>query len=206
VRALAERYIAEGRAASDIRPLAQLADALGVGTSELAVYVHTPTPTFTPWPTNTPMSTETSALFLAATSVLQPSAPELTPAWAPPTATPSPSPTPEPEAAFRVQERQPVCEAGGGGWIRVYVRDAEGRGLSGVAVRVTWSDGEDVFFTGLRPDVDPGYADFQMQPGVIYAVAVADRIGEVATGLSTETGEPCPNPPASWHIVFQIKP
>ncbi|NIO71673.1 MAG: hypothetical protein GTN71_22240, partial [Anaerolineae bacterium] len=50
VAGLAERYLREGRDVEETRGLAKLADALGVSTSAMLVYIATPTPlpTFTP--------------------------------------------------------------------------------------------------------------------------------------------------------------
>jgi hypothetical protein len=37
-------------------------------------------------------------------------------------------------------------------------------------VRVRWDGGESLFATGLKPERDAGYADFQMEPGMSYIV------------------------------------
>lgn len=39
---------------------------------------------------------------------------------------------------------------------------------------MTWNGGEDHFFTGLKPELGLGYADFVMTPKVIYSVHLAD--------------------------------
>ncbi len=49
--------------------------------------------------------------------------------------------------------------------MRVFVSDASGKGVPGVKIIVTWTDGSDTFFTGMYPEINPGYADFRMQAG-----------------------------------------
>ena len=44
--------------------------------------------------------------------------------------------------------------------------------MPGVRIDIRWDDGEDTFFTGLYPDENPGFANFQMQQGVIYNLQV----------------------------------
>ena len=39
---------------------------------------------------------------------------------------------------------------------------------------VTWDEGENHFFTGLKPELGLGYADFVMTPSVVYSVRLAD--------------------------------
>jgi len=73
---------------------------------------------------------------------------------------------------------------------------------------LSWPGGKDKLFTGFKPDVDPGYADFQMKPGEIYqiepvGVGTAGRIPEI----NISPNDLCPDLPTgvapSWQIVFQ---
>jgi hypothetical protein len=103
-------------------------------------------------------------------------------------------------------EKRRFCEGQGGGRILVYVRDAEEQGLPNVRITISWPEGEDEFFSGLKPEEDPGYADFAMQQGMMYNLAVAGAEG--IEGLSTEfSAADCPNieqrVPSSWRLVFQ---
>jgi hypothetical protein len=100
-----------------------------------------------------------------------------------------------------------LCDNTGDGLLRIYVRDRLGEGVPGVEIVVDWSGGQDRFFTGLKPEVDPGYADFEMQPGERY------RINPVSVETSGSLPEVtlsdtlCPDLPAgvipSWQVVFQ---
>ncbi len=188
---VAERYMSEERSGySDddpggilkVRSLARLAQALGVGTSAMVVYLSTPTNTP---PASSPLPTLTAT----------------------PTGLPTPEPTPQPASIeFGVAEKRAVCEhSERGGRIVVYVRDEQGEGIPGVEVQVSWEAGTDTFYTGLRPDEGPGYADFEMQAGQTYAVTLAGESSETAQGLSRDTAaQSCPASSTPWwQIVFQ---
>jgi hypothetical protein len=195
--ALAERYINEGRDARDIRSLARLADALGGTSAAMRPFIATPTPTPTLTPTPTPRPptpTATRAVQITHT----------------PTATPAVRPTAIPGSAgvFRVAQSTALCDPTSSGLLRVYVRDNAGKGVPGVQILVNWPGGEDRFFTGFKPEADPGYADFEMEPGEIYQVELVDVKGDVAQGVGAGMADLCPDlspgVQPSWQIVFQI--
>jgi hypothetical protein len=87
----------------------------------------------------------------------------------------------------------------------VYVRDAEGEGMSGVELIITWAGKENHFFTGLKPEIAPGYADFQMEPGMTYRLALADEPHLAVENVGGKGN--CPNldedETPSWRIIFQ---
>ena len=58
-----------------------------------------------------------------------------------------------------------------------------------------WDDGEDVFFTGLKPERGPAYADFQMDAGKGYIIDMPGRADPssdqlVAVNCTADNGEP----------------
>ena len=57
-------------------------------------------------------------------------------------------------------------------------------------IDITWENGEEKFFTGLKPEIDIGYADFIMTPDVAYSVQLASG-SDIAAGLIAPT---CQNP------------
>jgi hypothetical protein len=192
VAGLAERYLQEGRGVEETRSLAKLADALGVSTSAMLVYIATPTllPTFSP----------------EGPSVALGPPPPMVATSTPPAAAGLPEATAMPEVVFHLLEKRRFCEGQGGGRILVYIRDEEEQGLPSVRITISWSEGEDDFFTGLKPEEDPGYADFAMQQGIMYNVIVAGAEG--IGGLNAEfSAADCPNTeqpvPSSWRLVFQ---
>jgi len=193
VAGLAERYLREGRDVEKTRSLAKLADALGVSTSAMLVYIATPTPLPT-------LATEEASVALGPP-------PPMVPTPTPPATAGLPGVITTSEAIFHLLEKRRFCEGQDGGRILVYVRDEEGQGLPSVRIAVFWPEGEDEFFTGLKPEEDAGYADFEMQQGIVYNLAVAGAEG--VEGLSTEfSAADCSNVeqpvPSSWRLVFQL--
>jgi hypothetical protein len=69
---------------------------------------------------------------------------------------------------------------------------------------VKWTGGTDHFFTGLKPELGPGYGDLAMQPDVDYTVYLASNPSVAVAGLSTETctGTEGQTFPGSWQLVF----
>jgi len=132
------------------------------------------------------------------------------PATSTPTATPTPPPTPTAEAVEipDVVQSTALCDPTTDGLLRVYVRDGSGQGVPGVQILVNWPSGEDRFFTGFKPEVDPGYADFEMEPGEIYQVNLVDVESDSAQEVGADLVDLCPDLPSdiqpSWQIVFQI--
>jgi len=175
-------YMDAGGRPEDVRNLARLAETLGARGGVLNVFALEPVPSPEPSATVTPRETE------------------------PPTVAPSPTPAP----AFLLAEQTAVC-AGPGlpGSILVWVRDAEGNGLPAREVVVSWNTGEDRFFTGLRPELGKGYADFEMAPGVDYEVTLAGFRADTAEGLSSDLSPGiCPTDTLAldWRLAFQQVP
>lgn len=180
VAALADRLYRTGGDAETVRALALLAHALGVQSEAAIAHLPTSTPTVTrtPLPTTPPTATPTAT-------------PTITPA-------PEATPTPDVRPPYRVVEQRQVCDdSEAAGIVQIYVQDGEGRGLPNVEVQVSWEGGRNRFFTGLKPESDAGYADFQMSPGQVYDVLVwGTQVGDIST-------EGCPSGPAGWWLVFR---
>ncbi len=88
--------------------------------------------------------------------------------------------------------------------IMIYLQDEEGKGLPGVEVKVWGSQGEDGFFTGLKPERGLGYADYAAPSPGEYRVEIAGGVNE-ATEIRME---PCPPAQGShrlWRVIFQRK-
>ena len=135
-----------------------------------SVITFTPTPTETMLPTETPSETATPQ-------------PSRTPA----NEIVEISPTPKLSAGlpFQLKENETICNTSyRESLIQVEVFDVEGQPMPNARITVTWSDGQDTFFTGFYPEISLGYADFRMTPGSIYSVKVGD-IGEMVTDLTS---------------------
>lgn len=89
----------------------------------------------------------------------------------PPTPRPSRTPTPTPGALFVLSRQESVCNPSlPDGLLQIMVLDVARKPVPGVEIAVVWSGGEEHFFTGLKPDVSDGYADFIMAPEVFYTL------------------------------------
>jgi len=90
------------------------------------------------------------------------------------------------------------------GAIVIRVQDENGQGVPGIFLKVSWAGGEELFATGLHPDMGPGDADYVMALGITYAVTLADVPADVAGDLSL-LQEMCGEVTGfvSWRIVFQ---
>jgi hypothetical protein len=210
VAALTERYMQAGNPATQVRALAALADALGARSTNMLIYLATPEPTlfFSPTPeppTAIPSATSTATPTRVPTTTPTPQpTPTATPTVTPrPTLTRHPTPTSPPPYYLEAQER--LCQSDRGApRIEIFVQTQAGAGIPGSEIWVTWSGGADRFVTGLKPEIGLGYADFDMAPGVAYAVAVGEPGLQVVRGLSAE---PClpgegDSPLASWRLTI----
>lgn len=133
------------------------------GTQEVGQVVRTATPVPSPTRTITPTATLTPVL----------------------TFTPRPTTLASPTqgAAFVLKEQAKVCQAGTPGWLQFDVLNARGEPVPGVRIQVTWNGGQESFYTGFAPEISPGYADFVMNPKVVYSIRVGEG-GETLTGIS----------------------
>jgi hypothetical protein len=84
------------------------------------------------------------------------------------------------------------------------VLDGRKRQVPGVEIIVTWNGGEDRFFTGFKPEIGNGYADFQMTDATAYNV----RVVEGGTQVPNVIAPPCSDPngssyPGDLLLTFQ---
>jgi hypothetical protein len=84
---------------------------------------------------------------------------------------------------FLIVDRQIICDNATSGLLQIELRDREGYPAPGVQIDVTWDGGSDTFFTGLKPAISTGYADFQMTPGISYDLEVGNG-GERLNAIS----------------------
>lgn len=178
---LAQNRLAEGRPESEARALAMLAAAVGEGPPALPI---------TPSPSESASTGEPSVT----------SSPS-------PSNTPSPMrpPTSTPGAPFELIEQEKVCDPSlGGPLLQVRILDALSEGVPRMSILVIWDSGQEKFFTGLKPELGLGFADFVMTEGVIYTLQVSDA-DRLVTGLTSElcTSEEGELYPGAWLLTFQ---
>lgn len=110
------------------------------------------------------------------------------------TALPTRTATVTPIAPFVLASKEQSCDTTfGKSLIQVFTIDAEGQPVAGVEIITTWNGGENHFYTGLKPDISLGYADFTMTPGITYTVQLAQGgqpvPGIITSQCSTSDGE-----------------
>lgn len=185
---LIEEHLDSGGRPEEVRPLAQLARDLGASGGVLLVFGALPTST--PWSVASPVAVAPTAARPA------------------PSSTPFVPPTPMPR--FEIVEQTALCAAPGqSGQIIVWVQDDQGHPMPGVEIVVFWPAGQDRFFTGLRPEIGAGYADFEMSPDTEYAVSLASLPGDTAEKLTPVLPpSTCPTDTLAldWRVVFQRQP
>ncbi|NIS79046.1 MAG: hypothetical protein GTO14_02215 [Anaerolineales bacterium] len=178
---LAQTRLAAGFPEKEARALAMLAAALG----------ERPTP---------PASTPSQPTGPSTSRIASTPSPTIT-RRPPPTRTP----TATPGAPFELVEKEKVCAPElTTALIQVEVLDAAGQPVPGVEALVVWDDGQDHFFTGLKPELGIGYGDFTMLEGVYYTIQLVDSEMPV-TGLIVEdcVGDGGELFPGSWLLIFQ---
>jgi hypothetical protein len=103
--------------------------------------------------------------------------------------TPRPTRTPIPTfgAPFKATGQDTVCDPNlPDGLLQVFVYNNNRKQLAGIKITVTWDGGEEQFFTGFKPEIGNGYADFIMTPNITYTVQLA-RGSDIVSGLTTPT-------------------
>lgn len=189
----AQRLNASGEFAEADR-IVELAVALEIGTSLLPVPTTTTEPfSAAPNPTDTlPPATDELSFILTETPVgIPPTAETPLQATEPASSNPTPRPTrtaiPTIGVPFALIAQDEVCDATlPDGLLQVMVFSASRRQVAGARIIINWENGEEQFFTGLKPELGNGYGDFNMSPEVIYTVRLAAG-SEIAVGLIAPT-------------------
>jgi hypothetical protein len=213
----AQRAQADGSPAQEVSALNTLAMALA-GNASPEPAVSSPTELVTPLPdagaaTPTPLIGQPSATLafsqsITSTAGLPTTLASLNSTLEVPSSTPRPiliaTSSSTPGVIYVLQETRLVCNISQATpLLQVEVRDAAGQPIPGVEMLVTWETGADHFFTGLQPEVSPGYADFSMTPGVTYSIQPAGG-GQLVSDLSVSEciAEDGSHFWGSWYLVF----
>lgn len=104
---------------------------------------------------------------------------------------PTPRPTrtsiPVQGAPFALTGQETICDSNlPDGLLQILILNSKRRQLAGVGIIVTWDGGKEQFFTGLKPELGNGYADYTMTPEVTYTVQLA-RGSDIASGVVAPT-------------------
>jgi len=181
--AQAQRMLAAGEAFEAVQQVAMLASTLQGG-----VVVNPPTaiPTDRQEPAG-----QSSAPSISTTEASSPTI-QAEPTGTPiplltPTLRPTHTPTPTLGAPYQLVGQDTVCDPElAEGLLQIVVINATRRQIPGAEIILTWSSGEEHIFTGLKPELGHGYADYLMAPDVTYSIRMADG-GTPASGISPPT-------------------
>ncbi len=122
-----------------------------------------------------------------------------------PTPRPTHTPVPTPGAPYILVAQDTVCNSNlTDGLMQITVVDKHNHQIPGVEIIIAWSGGEEHFFTGLKPEIANGYADYIMQAGISYTV----RVGESGTPTPNLTAANCTDSggqifTGGLHLTFQ---
>jgi hypothetical protein len=205
--AQAQRMLGAGESFEDTHPLAQLAADLQQGFASNSIpsmpattapFVSTPfagaplieasstSELETPFVEEFTLTPEFSAPTVISTLPFEqtPLAPQT---LSTPTTRPTPTPRPANNSPFTLVGQDKACDVDlQPGLLQFIIMDSRRRQIAGIEITVTWSEGEDRFFTGFKPEIGDGYADFIMQADTIYSIRIVEG-GSVISNISAPT-------------------
>lgn len=118
---------------------------------------------------------------------------------------PSSTPSPTPGSPFILKSNQIICDSPQKSLLlQVEVTNSANQPIPGTEIIITWTGGEEHFFTGLKSEISNGYADYLMTPDLVYNFQLA-KGGAIVSNLTAptcSTGGESPN----WggiRLVFQ---
>ena len=168
----AERSLAKEEPPESLEALTILALALK-GESSVAQTTNTPLPFHTQTPrlptqTGTPPTPTITSSPEAATATLTP----IPINTRTPRATTAASLTPGVPYILATQDE--ICSTNiSEGLLMVYVSDSSKKAVAGAEIIIEWDGKEEHFFTGLKPELGNGYADFAMDENKSYSLRLA---------------------------------
>ena len=185
LNAQAQRMLSQGESSQASSRVAALAQALAEGIGEFipasqanpesAAAVTSTATLLSPSPEATSQLTETA---------LPPQPTETETAASSSTPPQTDPPIPTLTIPFKLAGQDELCDPNlPEGLLQVIVVNGNRRQMPGMEVDITWEGGMERFFTGLKPELGNGYADFVMLPGVSYTVQLAAG-GDAASGLT----------------------
>ena len=104
-----------------------------------------------------------------------------------PTPRPTRTPIPTVGVPFALIAQDNVCDSNlPDGLLQVIVFNSNRRQVPGAKIIITWEGGEEQFFTGLKPELGNGYADYSMSANITYTLRLASG-SDIASGLTPPT-------------------
>ncbi len=168
-------------------------------------------PTYTPRPTRTPelaYRAPTTRPRATARPTASPTPAADTPTPEPTTVPPTSFPNPDAPQYDLVSKTSETCvEARGKAQIEVQVEDKDGKPVPGVGVEVNWGAGDQIAYTGLKPEHGFGYADLTVRPGSYNVRLTETAQSPIVEGLQVEADAPVCDPESTsvygWRLLFR---
>ncbi len=197
----AQKSMAQGNAPQEARALGILAMALNQALSgapqgvapTVGAVLPSPLPASNQPISSTPQSAETAFSLSTPMSVT----PTMT------TVAQTSMPTATEGAPFALKSRQLVCDEDfGAPLIQIIALDAAGQPVPGLEIVINWEGGENHFFTGLKPELGMGYADYTMTTDVTYTLKLAQGGQSVADLVATKCENTTKDQWGVWRLEF----
>jgi hypothetical protein len=187
----AQRTLAENGTSNDARSLGLLAIALGQAPPGPVLSV------------TQPAQTPTSAPALATPADLDASSPAASENSTSTTPLPPASPA-SPVGPFTLLSQEKKCDQNlPAPLVQVQVTDQSNQPVSGALVIISWTGGEESFYTGLKPEQGLGYADYTLDPALDYSIQVGEGSQPVADLSAAACKDAAGNPFwGAWWLTF----
>jgi hypothetical protein len=190
LNAQAQRMLAQGESSQAADQIAALAEALQDKTSAQVI----PATKTTATPALNALKTATATVLSSSSNMTPvltetPLTPEATQTQPAVQSTPRPTQTlvPTQGVPFKLTGQDDVCDPNlPEGQLQVIVLNSNRRQLPGMEIDITWQGNSEQFYTGLKPELGNGYADYTMTPDVSYTVQLAAG-SDIAAGLTAPT-------------------
>lgn len=92
--------------------------------------------------------------------------------------------SPSPDGPFTVLKKEKVCDQNlPAPLVQVQVTNKSNQPVAGVVLIITWTGGEERFYTGLKPEQGLGYADYTLDPALVYSLQAGEG-GEPVVDLT----------------------
>jgi len=115
--------------------------------------------------------------------------------------------TPTPGTSYIVLAQETICDpAITENILQVIVVNSTRKQMPGAEIVVTWNNREEHFYTGLKPELGYGYADFRMDPEKVYSLRMAlggDQVSNLTPPTCTASDGSLYN--GGLRVTFQQK-
>ncbi|MGH2583096.1 MAG: hypothetical protein ACRDFQ_09415 [Anaerolineales bacterium] len=106
-------------------------------------------------------------------------------------------------ASYVLRDQKLLCEnAQQPPFLQLFIFNAQQNAQAGIQLTIGSADGSDQFATGMKPEMGPGYAEYELTPGEVYILSIngVEAIGGLqAAACETAAGDPAWG---TWLLLF----